>query len=378
MIPRTELKLWVHREHRFPTGERSLPPMPLAAGLALAASAESPLGRFALGAGDLFSVGLTAKEALQQAARNAEGDIARKATTDGAGLYTWETEHAGLVALAGPRVARLLGMQAMPVVMLPAPNVALLASRDDVAALDAMLGVAEVTYDATVDPCALRAISWDKPTAAPRAWLPPEGHPLRARFVAAAGRTRCDVLRDVHEACATTEGPLAPLHVAADGAVVAEWRPGAPVVIPEVARVVLRASDDEALEVRFDALVQAMPHVLERLDWPGGDGFFRARTHAFPSLRGRAFLARMASSHAAREVPAQDLLAAWDAGEPVLAEAEVAFEDAVRLMHPDRRTAVATRDQFGARVLDLEAADNLAFQTSLATVAAFPFRALQN
>lgn len=370
MVSRSDLKLCLHREHRFPRGERALPPLPMTAGLALAPAAQAWLS-----VGDLLALGLTQREAMKQAARNGEGDLARKAVTDGAGLYTWDTPHAGLVVLSGPRLARLLGLQGMPVVMFPTPTVALLAARDDDAALDAMLVVAEVTYDDARDPCALQAISWEGPAAAPQPWAPPEGHPLRARFLAAAGRTRCDVLRDIHATCASGEGPLAPLRVAPDGTVAAEWRPGASVVLPEVERVVLCASDDEALEVALPELLAVMPHVVERLEWPTGQVFYRTRPGAFPSLRRRAFLARRNRAMDDREVPAHDLLAAWDEGDPVLVEAEPMEDGWLRLTHPDQRIAFVPRDRFGARAAALEEVDQAALQVSMHTVAAFGFRA---
>jgi hypothetical protein len=164
--------------------------------------------------------------------------------------------------------------------------------------------------------------------------------------------------------------------VGPDGAVVAEWRPGASVVIPEVDRVLLRASDDDGLEVTFDALRAALPHVLEVLDWPAVEYFYRTRPGAFPSLRGRAFLARRSTGFEPREVPAGDLLAAWDAGDPVLVEAEAVEAGWLVLTHPDHRMAVVRRDDFGARAQSLEQIDQVALQVSLNTVAAFGFRAL--
>jgi hypothetical protein len=384
-IPPEALTVWVHRKTHHQVldhcgrleGRKPAVVMPINEVFSASAALMTAEGPLRVTFDELAGLGLSAKEALKRGLMNALPALKSTAVSDG--LFIWNTHLAEVLAMGGSLTASMLPIQGNPVAMVPAEGFALMAGSDDAAALGRMLDLAESTYAKSTQFRSLRAISWRGDKSAE--WTPPQGHPLRTRFLAAAAVTRRHEAEVLHHVLSSDGAPLAHLAVMPSGALAAGWPRGANVVMPRVDSVVLLDTDDvphPRLEVDFKTLLEALPHLFEEIAFPTTEGephrpaLYRTRGACFPTPRERAFLiARMAWDRANpgcedKQASAQALLAEWDSGAPVLVEG--APGDKVQLTSADRRHSSIDRGQLTPRVEALCARDQFMLETSFMAV----------
>lgn len=308
---------------------------------------------------DLEARGLTLTTALEAASVAASDSLRKGGFADG--LYMWRDVGVQIVALVGHSFAEKVS--GVPVAMFPAEGFALLTGSENLAGLQKMLELAEGVHDEDEDAAiSLRAISWKDEAAC--AWLPPPWHPLHQRFKRAAARARFLEAADLDARWSTHEMPLAHLEVdEARGELVAGWVRGSTVLMPRPDRVVLFDTNDTALprlEVDFETLHDALPQCFTSL----ADELrtkvprvLRAIGMTFPTVTEREFLrermawkARNPGAHALESVEAKTLLARFDTGEPILAQAAVEPAGAVHLVSADFKQAFVSRAQFESRM----------------------------
>lgn len=266
--------------------------------------------------------------------------------------------------------------------MVPKEGLTLIAGAGDDHALTLMLDTAERTYAESEEYRSLRAVVWERENNLVE-WLPPPEHPLHARFKAAAAKTRLLEATNQHQLFLKEVAPLA--HLAAlpadqGGHFIASWMREADVVIPRVDKVVLFDTDDQPLsrvEIDFETLFEVLPHAFAPLGLEGEQEqlpnaqLFRARGALFPTLVMKRFLLQRMAYKAQtlgaseRHVAGDELLAAWDAGEPIGAEVDESDTRRVLLRAPDFRVGYVTNDAFGTRMKERSARDQLAFTSSL-------------
>lgn len=389
-IPAEALTLWVHRLTHLETvaslhKDEVLPVRPLAGVFGLMPALMTNEGPIPVCAKHLEGLKLSNEEALQRATANVTEHLSSVGKAEGLDFYIWSSRGAEAVALVGQAIAKSVSLRGAPVVMLPRENLALMASVDDLEALTAMMAFAETSYDESPEFRSLRAISWGA-EALPVEWLPPEGHPLHTRFRTAAAKTRRHEAQELHHVHASEVAPLAHLAVLEShgGVLQAAWVRDADVVMPRVDRVTLIDSDDQPLnriDVDFATLLEVLPPAFEPIALTGGEESddeevdletakaFRMRGTVFPTVAQRRFLLQRMAYNAqspgaeARDVAGEELLAAWDAGEPIVAEAAVT-PGHVTLESADRRVAEVSLAQFGDRMERCHVQDQVIFFNS--------------
>lgn len=374
-IPHEALTTWVHRRTHFEILNevaRQRGHEPFKAGnmgdvFGTVPALMTEDGPIAVTSQHLKALGLSYKDASIRAMMNVGEAFSSVPFSNG--LCVWKGPNAEATVVLMSLLADQIPFKGRPVAMAPAANLGLMAGGEDVEALERMLEIAERAYAQSDEFRSLRAVSWKDGEVS--AWLPPEGHPLRARFIAAASKTRRHEAEALHGMLAADRAPLTHLAVMpADqgGQLVAGWIRSANVMMPRVDRVALIDTDDAPharVEVDFDTLLEEMPEAFEEVPLIGEHRvLYRARGELFPSPRERAFLLeRMAwdRSHPDsedREVPGEELLALWDSGAPLLVNV---FPEGVGLTAADRRYALVTQAQFGERFRTLPARDKFSF-----------------
>ncbi len=390
-IPPEALTLWVHRlshfevlrELRVREGAEPMRVAPLNevfGAVAALATTDGPVG---LTAKHLQALDMTMQQALQRATGNMQAGISQMGVAQG--LCLWESPQAPALAIFAPAAAKHAALKGRPVVMVPTDGFALMAGDEDDEALANMLELATAAYAKSPEYRSLRAVAWlngDQSTE----WLPPQGHPLRAKFKAAAAETKHLEATSVHEALFGDRAPLTPLAkmpAAHGGHLKAAWFRGADLLLTShVDTVVLIDTDDAPLprlEVDLETLLDSLPHAFDPLTSLDGEGeaprllspVYRARGLCFPTPHERAFLkARLEARTATpeeREVSGTELLAEWDRGVPMLAEAAPGGD--VALIAPDNRTGTVSLADFGPRMERLSAQDESMFYTSFFSAA---------
>lgn len=410
-IPPEALTLWVHRKSHFEQlrafaiarGNEPLSFRALGDTFAAAPALMTTEGPISVKGDLLEQLGMNEREAFTTASGNAAEALSTSKALGG--LRVWEGPHVEALLLMMPMLRPQLQLPEQVVAMFPAEAVVLVAGVNDDEALGRMLELAEQAYGASQEYRSLKVITWPGDGPAHTQWLPPEGHALRARFVAAAARSRKQEATSAHFVFAKDVAPLA--HLAAlpaehGGALVGAWMRDADVVLPRVDRVVLFDTDDQALarvEVSFATLLEALPQAfevvpieLEALDDEDADDesedvpeeedddeddleraeLVRTRGALFPTLAERRHLvAREAHLSAqpgatSRVVPGDELLAAWDAGDALLAQAG-GPSGTVQLKAPDGRIAEVPLAAFGKRMERRDVQDQLRFAHSFVT-----------
>ncbi|MDX2008762.1 MAG: hypothetical protein SFW67_01145 [Myxococcaceae bacterium] len=323
----------------------------------------------------LERLGLSREEAEKTAAMNV---IQALSTASRAGpLAIWSGPAAESIITVAPFFAEKLGCT-NPVVFVPREGLSVMASGDDLDALEHLASFAESEFTGA-QYRSLRAVCWpDGETA--QAFVPPREHPHFERFQRLIARTRLVEAHGVHEAYSSEADDPSPLaHLTVVGSeLVGTWFRGADVVMPEVDRVVLFDVDGEGparVEVDFETLRTGLPEALEPIDEDPESGdakAYRLRGTVFPSPRMKAFLIARAE---ARRSPSQanpvecsvvDLLAAWDAGVP--ARATPLPQDGrwwLELRLPDGRQGLVPAEVMEGRLLALAANDQFAVRSGL-------------
>ncbi|MFZ5440333.1 MAG: hypothetical protein ACOZQL_10010 [Myxococcota bacterium] len=304
------------------------------------------------------------------------------------GLVLWEVPGAEALVLSAPLFLPHLPLKGAPVLLVPCEGVALMTGADDHAALERMLSLAERLYDRSERFLSLRPLTWPERDQLPVEWSPPASHPLRARVRRLAAKTLRHEAQQLHGVFGG-DSPLA--HLAPlernGGGLLASWMRDADVVLPrEVDRVLLLDTDDAPLsrvEVPLATLLEEFAPLFAPV-WPdtsdddaplSGARLLRTRGTLFPSVTERRFLVQRAAFElqspgaTTREVPGAELLALFDAGEPVLAEAIVEVADQVLLRSADRRTARVSVTEFGARIERRPLDEQLRFHQSFSIAA---------
>jgi hypothetical protein len=326
---------------------------------------------------------LDAQQALVRAMQNLHTAVPGAGVAEG--LCLWQTQHqlAGGLMLTGSFLSKQLPIKGRPVFMLPEADFALMAGEDDLVSLERMLDLAVKRFDSSKEYRSLRAVTWaDGPL--PRLWEPPVGHPMRERFRALAARTRkMEAETWVYPHLETAPAKLAPLGHGPKGLTASWIREGSVLIPADCDRVLLLDTPNSThprLEVDLATLRDAMDHALEPITHamlsgeepqPDEDDeevkplFFRTRPSLFPSARELAYLAQRESlgSRQVRDVQAEELLAAWDQGLPVLTMPEMNGQH--RLEAPDGRRSLVDLETLRSRVDALPAHDVLTFRTGL-------------
>lgn len=348
----------------------------------------------------LRRLGMTFQEAFMRAGENAQSSLGRVAVIENK-VCCWQGPGAeafvrlGKVIVDNPPTDRL-PIKGATVVMVPSEGCALAASANDELALALLLDTAESMYAGSKEYRSLRATTFVGEEVVE--WLPPIGHPLRARFKAAAAKTRLLEAANAHQMFADNEYPLAHLaHLPAEqgGDFIAAWMRDTDVFMPKVDKVVLFDINEQGtvrLEVDWSTLLTVLPHAFERVELERPDAskeesgggsveidseeplpesvtWVRTRGALFPTAAECAYLTehmafRAQQPHAPqREVPGDELLALWDTGAPVLANASYEKAGYVRLSAADGRFAEVTTAAFGDRMLHRSARDQSMFQS---------------
>ena len=392
VLPAEALVPWVHRKSHFELlnlhGKKTQRPplahVPLNPALGFCLAVLSDRGPIPLHQEQLREMGLGLKDAVPVALRNAQRHVG-SAQVLGEGLVAFqvEAEMAGSALLFLKALAARLPLKGRPVAMFPHGNLVLVAGEEDEDALRLMARLAVEGFEGSSEFRTLVAVT--PGTEAPvEVWLPPPGHPMRARFQHLAGRTAALEWRTAVGILELEEqGALAHLgNTGEDGALTATWMRGANVLVPNVVqRLVLLDTPDAPharVEVDNALFCRLMPWCVEPMDTQGfgmvpnaPDGaapeLWRTRGSIFPSPRMRAWLVAAAAhpGHEPREVAAAELLALWDAGEPILVTATGAAT--AELTAPDGRTATLPHAQVAARVASLPREDQAHYLTGQLT-----------
>lgn len=384
-IPPEALCLWVHRQHHLSglsalserRGEAAFLNVRHLGVYDVVVGLSTQQGAVPVKEEQLASMGLTHEAAFTRACENAHEQLQTVGTRDG--VCFWEGFHAPAMLLMAPFFREHLPLQGAPVLMLPSERVALMAGADDPKALSAMLELALDVHGKTEDFVSLRAVTWHAGESLPVEWFPEDDHPLADQFRAARSRTAKHEAEGLHHVFATEAAPLA--HLATmppekGGQLFAPWMRDANVVLPAVVdRVVLIDTDDEPLprvEVELETLLESFPHAFEPIACGETEEFeledaqlVRTRGVLFPTLSEKRYLvARQALLDAApdaaeaREVPAREVLAAWDAGDALIARPE---GDDVLVLAADGRCAFVPLADFGDRMSTRPTADRQRF-----------------
>jgi hypothetical protein len=391
-IPPEALTLWVHRQTQFEflaTLDESDPLkfIPLGGVFAATPALTTTDGPIHLRKEHLKALGMDFNEAFKTAMMNVGQQLTQGGKAEGLELYVWQGVAAASVAAIGRTLANHVSVKGTPVLMVPRDGIAFMVGSEDVEALTVMLDLSVQEYEGSPEFRSLRAVTWTG-EALPVEWLPPEGHPLRTRFRTAAAKTRRHEAQGLHHLFAAKVAPLA--HLAAlenhGGVLQGSWVRDADVVMPRVDRVTLIDTDDQPLnrlDVDLETLLEVMAPAFDPLALtPSGkkeeEEFdletaraFRMRGAVFPSLLQRRFLVQRMAFKAqspnaeARDVSGAELLAAWDAGEPIVAEAAMQ-PGKVSLEAADRRVAEVTLAELGDRVSRLSPTDQAIFHNSFA------------
>lgn len=393
-IPPEALCLWVHRRRhleqlevlRKREGQGPFAMLrPFSDVFAFALALGTTDGAMAVSLDQLEQLDLSPEDAFTQACRNAHPSLQMVAR--GEGVCAWQGLQAPAALTMMSAIRPHLGLQGAPVMIIPREQLVLVAGADDVAGLSKLIEVAERAYVESDDFVSLRPVTW-KDGPIPVEWFPPAGHPLSDRFAAARARTRRHQAQGEYHLFAEEAAPLA--HLAAlpadkGGQLIASWMRDANVVLPaDLDRVILIDTDDEPLprvEVALSTLLATFPEAFEPLATgeakKGEDDellledarLVRTRGVLFPTLAEKRYLvARQALLDAkvpaeSREVPGAELLAAWDAGDALIARPEL--DGRLRLQAPDGRVASVTREEFGERWKRRGPADQQRFMQSL-------------
>ncbi|MBL8912751.1 MAG: hypothetical protein JNM17_18800 [Archangium sp.] len=316
---------------------------------------------------------LTFEEAMRCGMRNLAPGLPEYLSREG--LATWEGRGAETLVMVGPALAADAPLRGEAVLMVPREGLAMMAGADDTPALTRMLDRAEAEY-ANDDHLSLVALAFEGTEAT--AWLPPDDHPLHARFHLAALRTELDDARTLRAMLPDDDFPLAELSVVDrdGGALVATWRHGTDVIVPAADRVRFIDTKEPlpTFEIDLSTYLLFFPlAATTAIKTPESDESRLIRLHAdfFPTPHERRFMAQLMAlrlQNPEREfnaVQAVELLAAWDAREPLLAHPQ---EEGVRLEAPDLRVATATYEDFGERINLLGAEDQHRFHVRRAAV----------
>ncbi len=385
-IPPEALCLWVHRQHHLSNlsalrerqGEAPFPFVRRVGVYDVVVALASNRGALAVSEEQLEAMHLSHEEAFVRATENAHERLQTVGQRDG--VFLWEGFHAPAMLVMAPIFRAHLPLKGAPVLMLPNEQTALLAGADDPHALASMLELALDVHGSSEDFVSLRAVTWTDDKL-PTEWFPEEDHPLADRFRAARSRTvmhEVEGLHHLHGAEAAPLAHLAPMPAEKGGQLIASWMREANVVLPAaVDRVVLIDTDDEPLprvEVELATLLEIFPHAFEPIACgedteqpPEVDEAKLVRTRGvlFPTLGEKRFLvARQALLDAApeaaelREVPTREVLAAWDAGDALIARPE---GDDVLVVAADGRFAFVPTADFGDRMSTRPAADRQRF-----------------
>jgi len=314
------------------------------------------------------------EKALALSLKNLLSRVRQAEMTRGVAMFRTPDETAGGLMMLMEPLLRVLPIQGAAVAMLPASDTLLVAAGNDDAALEHMLDLAEHTFAVSPRWCSLRAMSDLERLPSKADWLPPTGHALHTRFLAAANTTRAREVTAIHMQTGLDQrAPLAHLAVRAPhhgGQLVASWFRGSSVAIPACAqRVVLLDTPDSGfplVEVDLPTLLNVTPASFEPLhtdsNASGDPVFWRARPTGFPSPRVLAHLREAVKHQQAhpetqpRAVEAEEILHAWDAGEPVTVD--VTGEDELKLMTPDQRHATVPASVMANRIAALPATDH--------------------
>lgn len=382
-IPQEALTFWVHRRSQleglqqqlgdkgaelkvFPLGE-------VFAGLLALSTSEGPIP---VRKPHLEGLGLSFEEAFRVATNNVSRLLAQPVTTGD--LFLWSGLGVEALAFFAPTLVKHLSLEGAPVVMVPMEGFALLADSENVDGLRQLLDVAEEKHDGSAEFRSLRAITWRSLSELPVEWLPPPEHPLHGRFVRLAAKTRRLEAQGLHHQHAAEAAPLAHLASTEQG-LIGSWVRDADVVMPRVDRVVLFETADQPLarlEVPFATLLEVLPQAFEPLSTGEAEPqlesakLVRVRSALFPSADQRRFLLQRAAFDAQhlgledRDVPGAELLAAWDAGEAILANADPIEPGRVLLEAADRRGAAVTVKEFGDRISRRDPHDQMMFYQS--------------
>lgn len=313
---------------------------------------------------------LDVEAAFQQALVNAQQPLSSFGSKEG--LLLWQGAHASALVFLMKFFRPSLELKGAPVMMMPREELVLVAGADDLDGLSKMVELAVSEYSSSENFVSLRPVTWEGDAPTPIAWQPDEDHPLFRTFAAAIARTRKHEAEGLHHRYAKDLAPLA--HLAAlppekGGDLVGAWARETNVVLPaDLDRVVLLDTNDEPLprlEVQLETLVEVFPHAFEPIacgeTLAAGQPLevddarlVRTRGVLFPTLSEKRFLvARQALRDAApeaaelRDAAGAELLAAWDAGDALIARHEL---DGVLLIAPDGRCAVVTGAAFGERM----------------------------
>ncbi len=391
-LPVEALVPWVHRKSHFELGnihgkQTQRPPMtfiPMNEALAFCVAVITDRGPLPLTQEQLEDMGLTLQQAVTHALKNVQPQVTQAAVlAPGVVAFSVDNELAGAALLFLGALAPKVPIQGNPVAMFPNGNLVLVAGDGDETALRLMARLAVEGFEESKEFRTLVAVApgQDAPVAT---WLPPPGHTLRTRFQHLAGRTAALEWRTAVAILGLEDqGPLAHLgNTGDDGALTATWMRGANVLVPNaVKRLVLVDTPDAPharVEVDNALFCRLLPWCVGELDTQGygvepnaGDGaapvLWRTRGSLFPSPRMRAWLveAMRHPKRATRKVPAQELLAAWDAGEPILVSGTTGA--VAELTAPDGRTATLPLADVEARVQTLAPDDQAHHVTGILT-----------
>ncbi len=389
-IPQEALTLWVHRRTQFEglqhqLGEKAaeLKVLPLGDVFAMTVALSTSEGPIPLRQQHLEGLGLSYEEAFGVAIENVSAQLSSPHTTGS--FFWWTGPGVDAMALLAPAVTKHLSLKGAAVGMIPMEGLALIADSADPDALRQLLEVAEDQHDGSPEFRSLRAVTWRGLQSMPEEWLPPPDHELYASFVRLAAKTRRFEAQGLHHFHASEAAPLAHLAATEQG-LIGAWVRDADVVMPRVDRVVLLDTDDRPLsrlEVPFDTLREVLPEAFEPLSTGEEEAelesakLVRVRSSLFPTVLQRRFLLQRVAFDAQspdaedRDVPGADLLAAWDAGEPLFASADPFTPGHVRLASPDRRKASVTVKAFGDRIARRDRQDRVLFQQSFLLNALF-------
>ncbi len=328
---------------------------------------------------NLKRIGLDEDAAFEHAVTNVRALLQSREVKDG--VYSWRLPGhvVGCAVMVAEALLDDVTLKGDLVMMYPEADLVLACGADDERALESMLDRAREAYDTSEEYRSLEAVSFDSEGEVD-AWLPPEDHRLYARFLDASARSIERQARETYGALAEIiDKALAPLAVR-DG-LTASWFREANVVIPDLADTVALFDTEGAharLEVPLDTLLDVLPGIAETVvvTLPGVDEesvlpFWAMNGSRFPTPREREHLVQVIDLDGkdgveAREAPQAELLAAWDAGTPVL----VQIRDAgLVLLHPDGRSAGVTLDALGDRLDALPTLDQLRIRAATASLA---------
>ena len=387
-IPAEALCFWTHRDRHhthLATLSKQQPPYRRVTGpLSSVLGQATDRGPVALTEAHLDGLQLDVPAAVSRAMANAQSTLRTGQRHDG--VLVWQGAFVGALPLMAPLLREALSPESETVLMMPSEQVVLVANARDERGLRAMLDTATSVYGQSPEFVSLRAVSWNGADLQATEWLPPVNHPLHGAFRAAASRTLRHEAQADHAVFAKEAAPLAHLGAlpeAHGGRFIASWMRDTSVVIPRsVERVVLVDTDDEPLpqlEVAVSTLREVVPHAFSPLpcETPGVQlddaRLLRASGLLFPTLGEKRFLlARQSMLDLGRSTPGfrdatgEELLAAWDEGEPVLARPS---QHGVWLLAPDGRSAEVSEAEFGDRMNGRNAADRKLFEHAKAVIA---------